>query len=188
MIIRPARPSDVPQLVRLCAAHAAYEQAPPVPENLAELLTAALSAPDPRLWCLLAVDGDATIGYLSLTREFSTWRGREYAHLDCLYVEEPYRGRGVGRSLVDAAVRRARERGLDEMQWQTPEWNADGIGFYDRLGAVWSPKFRYRLRSPGAESGPLPSGRKDCPSRSAAMVWCRTSGRRCCGCWLIAAG
>lgn len=46
MIIRPARPSDVPQLVRLCAAHAAYEQVPPVPENLAELLTAALSAPD----------------------------------------------------------------------------------------------------------------------------------------------
>lgn len=37
----------MPQLVRLCAAHAAYEQVPPVPENLAELLTAALSAPDP---------------------------------------------------------------------------------------------------------------------------------------------
>ncbi|MFI6822847.1 GNAT family N-acetyltransferase [Micromonospora sp. NPDC050187] len=52
---------------------------------------------------------------------------------------------GVGRSLVDAAVRRARAWGLDEMQWQTPEWNTDGIGFCDRLGAMRSPKFRYRL-------------------------------------------
>ncbi|MGK5740064.1 GNAT family N-acetyltransferase [Micromonospora sp. URMC 103] len=54
--------------------------------------------------------------WISRTREFSTWQCREYAHLDCLFVDESHRGRGVGRLLVDAAVRQARAWGVGELQ------------------------------------------------------------------------
>ncbi|MFC4148728.1 GNAT family N-acetyltransferase [Micromonospora mangrovi] len=147
MIIRPAVLGDLVEVARLCAAHAAYEQAPPVPGNLTELLAEAIAAPHPRLWCLVATQQDTVIAYLTMTLEFSTWCGREYAHLDCLYVDEDHRGLGVGRSLMGAAVTQARDLGVSEIQWQTPAWNADAIRLYDRLGATSSAKRRYLLQT-----------------------------------------
>ncbi|SBT51414.1 GNAT family N-acetyltransferase [Micromonospora auratinigra] len=147
MIIRPVIPEDLPEVARLCAAHARYEQAPPVPDNLGQLLAEALSAPEPRLWCLVAAEKDALVAYLTMTLEFSTWRCREYAHLDCLYVDESHRGLGLGRLLMDAAVRQAHALGAGELQWQTPAWNVDAIRFYDRLSATSSAKRRYNLQT-----------------------------------------
>lgn len=151
MIIRPAVHEDLTEVARLCAVHARYEQALPVPDNLGELLAEALLAPHPRLWCLVATEQDAVVAYLTMTLEFSTWRCREYAHLDCLYVDELHRGLGLGRLLMDAAVQQARALGVDELQWQTPAWNVDAIRFYDRLGATSSPKRRYILQTKPSE-------------------------------------
>lgn len=147
MIIRPAVREDLTEVARLCAAHATYEQALPVPDNLGELLAETLWAPEPRLWCLVAAEQDTLVAYLTMTLEFSTWRCREYAHLDCLYVDASHRSLGLGRLLMDAAVQQAHALGVDEMQWQTPAWNVDAIRFYDRLGATSSPKRRYTLQT-----------------------------------------
>ena len=145
VIIRPARRADLPEVVRLCAAHAAYERAAPPPVDLASRLAETLFTTDPRLWCLLAVNGDTAFGYATMSMEFSTWRCSEYAHLDCLYVDEGYRGSHIGRLLLDAVAQRAHALGATELQWQTPEWNVDAIRFYDRLGARGAPKVRYTL-------------------------------------------
>ena len=67
-------------------------------------------------------------------------------HLDCLFVDAAFRGGGIGRSLVDAVCVVARSLNIDELQWQTPQWNASAQRFYARLGASARAKTRFTLR------------------------------------------
>ena len=141
-LIREPAPGELSALAELCAAHAAYERAGPVPADLAERLHAALSGPRPRLGCLvLATPDGALAGYATFTRDFATWSGAEYTHLDCLYLRDEWRGHGWGRLLFEAVAARV---GGGELQWQTPDWNTAAQRFYDRLGGHGSPKVRYR--------------------------------------------
>ncbi|MFI9105433.1 GNAT family N-acetyltransferase [Streptomyces fildesensis] len=143
--VRPAAPDDLPTLIQLCAAHAAFEHADPVPDDLATRLGTALFSAPARLWCLVAESGGEVIGYATYTLDFSTWRGASYAHMDCLFVTEQHRGGGWGRRLLDNVVAAAAEAGAAEVQWQTPDWNTDAIRFYDRTGAQRRLKARYLL-------------------------------------------
>ncbi|WP_269856131.1 GNAT family N-acetyltransferase [Streptomyces sp. RPT161] len=96
-----------------------------------------------RVEVFVAFDGDDALGYASLTTDLATWSGREFGHLDCLFVREGDRGRHVGRLLVDTVADRCRLRGLRELQWQTPVWNEDAIRIYQRLGAIDATKARF---------------------------------------------
>jgi len=138
-------PGDIEALVLLCVDHARYEQADYTPMGKADLLKQALFEEPVKLLAWVAkIDGKLT-GYASATIEFSTWLAREYAHMDCLFVAEDYRGYGVGAALLATIVRFARERGVDQVQWQTPEWNERARKFYRREGAAEKLKARYTL-------------------------------------------
>jgi GNAT superfamily N-acetyltransferase len=143
--VRPATSADLPALAALCAAHAAYEQAAPVPDDLAARLEPALFSTPPQAWCLLACRGGEPVGYASYSLEFSTWNANHYVHLDCLFVHERHRGGGLGRRLLDAVSLAAAGLGAGEVQWQTPEWNVDAIRFYGRTGAQRRSKVRFVL-------------------------------------------
>ncbi|MDA2815307.1 GNAT family N-acetyltransferase [Nocardiopsis sp. RSe5-2] len=145
--VRRARPGDLPRIAELAAEHAAYEKAPPPAPGLAERLGGLLfGRPEPRLHCLVALDpGGGIAGYATCSPEVSTWQGREYLHMDCLFLSEGARGLGLGRQVMDAVADTARELGLTEVQWQTPAWNEGAIRFYDRLGAGATDKLRYTL-------------------------------------------
>ncbi|CAN3985655.1 N-acetyltransferase family protein [Kitasatospora purpeofusca] len=143
--VRPAAPADLPAIARLCAAHAAFEGAGPVPADLASRLERALFGPNPRAWCLVVDRGGELLGYASWSREFSTWQGADHVHLDCLFVAEPHRREGWGRALLDAVKDAAEAQGAAEVQWQTPDWNTDAIRFYHRAGALGRPKVRFSL-------------------------------------------
>ncbi|KJS52715.1 GNAT family N-acetyltransferase [Streptomyces rubellomurinus] len=143
--IRPATAADLPAIARLCAAHAAFERAEPVPADLATRLAPALFAPHPRAWCLVLDHGGQPTGYATFSREFSTWQGGDHVHLDCLFVTEAHRGAGWGRALLDAVRAAAADLGAAELQWQTPDWNTDAVRFYHRTGARSRPKVRFTL-------------------------------------------
>lgn len=143
-IVRPFLPPDLPAVLDLCAEHAAYERSVFDRASCAAGLATALSAASPRLLCRVA-EGDGIVGYATATIDFSTWRAREFLHMDCLYVRAAQRGAGIGARLLAALRDEARARGIDEMQWQTPDWNAGAARFYRRLGASESTRLRYRL-------------------------------------------
>jgi len=138
-------PGDIVALVSLCVDHACYERAEYTPGGKAELLRRALFAEPVKLLAWGAKIDGKLAGYASATIEFSTWLAREYAHLDCLFVAEEYRGHGLGAALLAKIVQFAREQGVDQVQWQTPEWNERARKFYRREGAAEKLKARYTL-------------------------------------------
>ena len=55
-------------------------------------------------------------------------------HLEIVTIDALRRGRGVGSSLVDAAVRRARQLGCSRVRLTTTNDNLDALRFYQRRG------------------------------------------------------
>jgi GNAT superfamily N-acetyltransferase len=145
VIVRKATPGDIPNLIQLIHEHTAFERAAPPSDDLAARLSGILFAPAPRLYALVAEIGDVIIGYSTASLEMSTWRGREFLHMDCLYLREDARGSGVGGMLLDAVRRLAVDLGVDQVKWQTPQWNEGAVRFYDRTGAARQAKQRYTL-------------------------------------------
>ncbi|MFJ8111736.1 GNAT family N-acetyltransferase [Streptomyces sp. NPDC096132] len=146
-VVRHAERADLPRVAELAARHAEYEKAAPPAPGLAERLAVLLfDTPAPRLRCLVAeLPGGEVVGYATCAPELSTWDGREYLHLDCLFLAPGHRGLGLGALLMNAVTEQARTLGLPEVQWQTPAWNQGAIRFYDRLGARGQDKRRFSL-------------------------------------------
>jgi GNAT superfamily N-acetyltransferase len=145
--VRHAVPAHLPRIVELAAEHAAYEKSPPPVPDLAERLDVLLfGSPEPTLRCLVAQTPDGeVVGYATCAPQISTWDGRAYLHMDCLFLRSGTRGRGLGARLMDAVTAEARALGLSEVQWQTPAWNEGAIRFYSRLGAEAREKLRFTL-------------------------------------------
>ena len=146
--IRPVRPDDLPELVRLCAEHALYERSSFVTDGKAEALGHMLFAQDARLKCLIAEVAGKAMGYASFSVEVSTWDADRFMHMDCLFLRPEARNKGLGLALMRRIAQEALEQGVIRMQWQTPCFNVDAIRFYDRLGPEKKEKFRMFL---GAE-------------------------------------
>lgn len=140
-----ASPSDMPDLVALCAEHASYERATYDPSGKIDLLRGALFAEPAQLFAWLAWKDRVPVGYATATVEFSTWAAGHYLHMDCLFVQDHARGNAVGAKLLNAVIEKARVLGLRELQWQTPDWNLDAMRFYARHGASAKPKQRFVL-------------------------------------------
>lgn len=143
--VRAAVPGDIPSLIGLCAEHAQYERATYSAASKPDLLQRALFAEPARLFAWIAWNDQVAIGYATATVDFSTWDACQYLHMDCLFVQDHARGKAVGTKLLHAAIEKARALGLRELQWQTPDWNHDAMGFYARHGASAKPKQRFVL-------------------------------------------
>lgn len=145
IIVRSARFEDLDALLHMCREHALYERTAWCETHQLERLPGALFCDAPRLYAWVAHCSEELIGYASATIDFSTWSARPYVHLDCLYVREQARARGIGRLLFEAVDRFARAREIRELQWQTPHWNVAAQRFYERLGARGAAKVRFSL-------------------------------------------
>ena len=89
---------------------------------------------DPRFEALLAFEGGEAVGLALYFFEFSTWRGRPGVYVQDMYVAPAMRGRGLGRELMEAVVRRSRERGGRYVKLSVYDGNEQAIGFYRTLG------------------------------------------------------
>lgn len=83
---------------------------------------------------LVAVRGDAVVGVvqLSFLPEFA--RDGDRAQLETMHVADSEQRRGVGRALVEEAVRRARRQGCGLVQLTSGTFRPDAHRFYAALG------------------------------------------------------
>ncbi len=133
--IRPATPADVPQILAFIRGLALYERAPNEVTATEENLLRDGFGPHPLYDCLIAeLDGEPA-GFSFFFFNYSTWKGRPGIYLEDLFVEPRFRGRGIGKALLQQTAAFAIEKGCRRMQWQVLDWNTPALDFYCAMGA-----------------------------------------------------
>lgn len=138
---RRARADDVPDIVRLLAddplgaTRERYES--PLPESYARAFRAIEQDANNEL--VVACRGERVVGVLQLTYIPSlTYQGGWRALVEGVRVDSGERSQGLGKTLFEWAIARARERGCHMVQLTTDKARPDAKRFYESLGFVAS--------------------------------------------------
>jgi ribosomal protein S18 acetylase RimI-like enzyme len=91
--------------------------------------------PDPAFYGIVAEIDGKVAGYLLYHHGYDTDRGQRLAYVIDLYVREPFRRRGVGKTLMESAARACTEAGGTTLVWTVYKRNQIAFEFYERLGA-----------------------------------------------------
>jgi GNAT superfamily N-acetyltransferase len=135
LVIRAARPEDAAVIHSLVRELADYEKLSAEAVATEATIAAALFAPEPRLYCHLAEWDGTPAGFCIWFLNYSTFRGSFGIYLEDLFVRPAYRGRGIGKALMQRLARRCVEEGWVRFEWAVLDWNAPSIAFYRSLGA-----------------------------------------------------
>ena len=133
--IRSATVDDVPIILELIRALAAYERAPDEVVATEEQLADVLFGEKPSAEVLLAFEDNEPVGFALFFHNFSTWLARPGLYLEDLFVKPEHRGKGFGRALLIDLAKIARDRHCGRMEWAVLDWNEPAIQFYRKLGA-----------------------------------------------------
>lgn len=143
--VRPIILADLPQLLRLCRMHAEYEGATWYESKQVERWTEAFFTTKPDVFGWVAETDGRIFGFMTVTVDYATWDAAKFAHMDCLFIEEDFRGYGTGRRFFECLEQFCRNHGCTHAQWQTPLDNQIGIDFYKHMGAASKTKLRFFL-------------------------------------------
>ena len=133
--IRPATASDVHLILHFIRGLAEYERLADQVVATEAGLRESLFGPRPDAEVILAYAGAEPAGFALFFHNYSTFLGQRGLYLEDLFVLPRFRGQGIGRRLLSHLARLALERDCGRLEWSVLDWNADAIGFYDRLGA-----------------------------------------------------
>ena len=143
-IITPSK-DRIESILNLCEAHALFERSEYSREGKAMRLSDDLFGSHPKLHCrVVEIEGEY-VGYITWMLQYSTWEAKEYLYMDCLYLFDAFRGFGIGEDLVNEMKDFGKEKSIELIQWQTPDFNTRAIKFYKRIGATSKSKERFFL-------------------------------------------
>jgi GNAT superfamily N-acetyltransferase len=131
--IRRATKEDIGLVRDLVMELAIFEKAPEeVTSSLADYVQEGFSD-NPLFTANLIYLNDELAGFSLWYYRFSTWKGRRF-YLEDLYIKETFRGRGLGKKLINEAIEEAKRMKCTGMMWQVLDWNQPAIDFYNTLG------------------------------------------------------
>jgi ribosomal protein S18 acetylase RimI-like enzyme len=132
--VRPASLTDVPQLANLLAILFSQEAdfTPDAGKQQRGLRMLLENQHTGMLFCAESAGG--VIGMVSILFSVSTAEGGRAAWLEDMIVHPDWRDRGIGRKLLEEALRRAREAGCLRVTLLTDPSNEEAMRFYSRAG------------------------------------------------------
>jgi GNAT superfamily N-acetyltransferase len=136
LIIRRARPDEAGLVLSLVRELAEYEQLLHEVEATEAMISEALFASHPRLFCDIAEWNGEAAGFAVWFINFSTFSGRSGIYLEDLFVRPALRGNGIGKALLSHLAKECVANGWSRLQWSVLDWNTPSIEFYKSLGAV----------------------------------------------------
>lgn len=146
--IRHAMPADLDQLLAMVQDLTRYHH--DTPQVTAATLERDVFGAVPWFQVLVAAEGARLIGYAALLPLARMGYGMRGADLHHLFVVEDQRSRGIGTTLIEAAVTQAREMACDYMIIGTHPANRAAQAYYAKLGFEVMPatsvRFTKRMR------------------------------------------
>jgi GNAT superfamily N-acetyltransferase len=133
--IRAATPADAETVAGLVRELADYEKLLDEARASPADFRRELESPNPVIRVLIAEWDGKPAGFALYFFNFSTFVGRPGLYLEDLFVKPVLRSHGIGRALLRALARIARERGCGRMEWAVLDWNEPALRFYQSLGA-----------------------------------------------------
>jgi len=146
MHITPARPADLPEILRMIRALSTFHG-----ETAAVSLDTLPSAlfDSPLASAFVARSDRALIGYAGLTYVTVLHSGKTRIDIHHLYVDEPHRNSGIGKSLIAAAREHAQTTGASALSIGTDMANKTAQAAYRAMGLEEitgsGPRFRIAL-------------------------------------------
>ena len=133
--IRPATPADAGTIAALVRELADYEKLLHEARATPDDFLRELNAENPVIRVLIAEWDGQPAGFALYFFNFSTFVGRSGLYLEDLFVRPAMRSHGIGRALLRALARIARDRGCGRMEWAVLDWNEPALKFYKSLDA-----------------------------------------------------
>lgn len=138
MKIRPATADDAESISRLVAGLHRYLNELGDPTHFHFNASTYLRdgfGENPAFLALIAEFDDKAVGYLLYHFGYDTDYSRRVVYVVDLYVDEAYRGHGIGKALMKEASDAAQREGATALSWGVYERNELALRFYESLGA-----------------------------------------------------
>lgn len=142
--LRAAQPADIDDLMPLVAAYHAFEGIDSDATKRESAVGRLLAEPElGGIWLVLA--DDALAGYIALCRGFSIEFDGFDAFVDELYLDPDFRGRGIGRFVLESIKSEARRWRINALHLEVARDNERARRLY--RGAGFEPREKYLLMS-----------------------------------------
>jgi GNAT superfamily N-acetyltransferase len=138
--IRRAVKEDCKRLLELIQELAEYERSPNEVTVTLQHFENSGFGQNPVWWAFVAEAEGKIVGFALYYIRYSTWKG-ERMYLEDILVTNEWRGKGIGKLLMDRLIEEAKERGWNAMIWQVLEWNEPAINFYKKYNASFDPEW-----------------------------------------------
>ncbi|MEO8720347.1 MAG: GNAT family N-acetyltransferase [Ginsengibacter sp.] len=134
-IIRRAKSHDCEAMMQLIRELAEYEKAPQEVTVTFDHFVESGFGQNPVWWAFVAEIDEKVVGLALYYIRYSTWKGQRL-YLEDILVNEPWRGKGIGKLLFDKLIEETKLKGLSGMHWQVLDWNKPAINFYEKYKGV----------------------------------------------------
>lgn len=141
-VLRGAELRDVAPIVTLIRELAEFEQLTHLLQVTPEKLRPHLFGEKPVAEAMVAEVDAQVVAFALFFTNFSTFLAQPGLYLEDLYVRPAHRGAGIGRAMLARLGKLAVDRGCGRFEWSVLDWNANAIGFYEKMGASVLPDWR----------------------------------------------
>lgn len=133
--IRPLRPDERADWEPLWKGYLDFYETS-VSKETYDTTWARLNDPNEPMGLLGAYVDGKLLGIVHYLYHRSCWTIGNYCYLQDLFVAKEARGHGLGRALIEAVYKAAREAGASRVYWLTHETNTTARALYDRLASA----------------------------------------------------
>lgn len=141
IIIRKANRSDVSEIVRLLADDALGASREDHNETIMPSYYSAfdiINADKNNYLMITELDGKVVGTMQLILTTYMTYQGGKRAQIEGVRIDKNMRGRGVGKVMIEWAIKKAQEEGCHVIQLTTDKRRPEALEFYLKLGFIAS--------------------------------------------------
>jgi len=136
IIIRPAVQTDIPIILDMIKGLAEFEKLLDNVKASEENLMKYIFGVDKFVHVWIAEFDNIVAGHLIYFRNFSTFLADPGLYIEELYVKSEFRGKGIGKRLLQKAIEIAKVKNYGRVEWAVLDWNEHAIEFYKSMLAI----------------------------------------------------